>query len=87
MFLSILGIYLVVNILLMLLVHYSGYFLPPLTYMIDEVFGFDEELKNETRDLSNIELNVLKKISFCVLTLIYWVILLVIIIDYFTDKK
>ena len=45
------GLYVFVNIVFMLLVHYTGLFLPPLSYLI------------------------------------YWLVFVIIIIKYFSDKK
>lgn len=81
------GIYVCFNVLLMLLVHYSGLLLPPLTYMIDEVLCTDEQIKNETADFTPSQMSMVRKVTFVALTLIYWLIFCFIAYDYLTSKK
>lgn len=81
------GVYVCFNVLLMLIVHYSGLLLPPLTYMIDEVLYTDEEIKNETANFTPSQMSMVRKITFVGLTLIYWVVFCLIVYDYVTTKK
>lgn len=81
------GLYVYVNIVFMLLVHYTGLFLPPLSYLIEEAFLEDKEIQRQTKDFSPEQISLVKKISFVLISLIYWLVFVIIIIEYFSDKK
>lgn len=81
------GLYICVNIVFMLIVHYSGLLLPPLTYMIDEVLSTDEQIKIETADFTPTQMSILRKVCFVMLTSVYWIVFCFMIYGFLTSKK